>query len=179
MANPRKIAIRKVGNSTIVDIKANGTDISETRTYNKNTDLKILNNVLHVKHSGYPVLFITFDQLEDDLGASNLEDWNTEASTLYYFTTNASNSGGGGDPVVNYNTATAYDTVGDLPITFATGTIHSISILCITGELTISISGEETVLIAGQNTDIEATTLIIEDIEITSCTGTFLATTLS
>jgi len=86
-------------------------------------------------------------------------------------------AGGGGG--TQYNQVTAYDTVGDLPITFDSGTIHAISILCITGTLTISISGEETTLIAGQKTEMEATTLLVEDIVIQSSTGTFLATTIS
>jgi hypothetical protein len=85
-------------------------------------------------------------------------------------------SGGGGG---TYNNVTVYDAPGDLPITFGPETIHSISILCLTGTLTITVGGEETVLSAGQNTDITATTLIEEEISIDSTTGTFTITTLN
>jgi len=80
--------------------------------------------------------------------------------------------------------ASAYDRVGvfdnpaDLPITFAPNTIHSISILCLTGTLTLTVGTEETVLSAGQNMDIEATGLIVQEISIDSTTGTFTITTL-
>ena len=84
-------------------------------------------------------------------------------------------SGTGG----TYNTVTIYDTVADLPITFDSGTIHSISILCITGTLTITISGEQTVMATGQKIDMEATGLLVEDIVINSSTGTFIATTIN
>jgi len=83
-------------------------------------------------------------------------------------------SGGGG----TYDNVTVYDTPGDLPITFATNTIHSISILCLTGTLTLTVGTEETVLSAGQNMDVEASTLIVEEISIDSTTGTFTITTL-
>jgi len=83
-------------------------------------------------------------------------------------------SGGGG----TYNNATVYDTPGDLPITFNANTIHSISILCLTGTLTVTIGGEETELSAGQNTDIKGDTLIENEISIDSTTGTFIVTTL-
>lgn len=85
----------------------------------------------------------------------------------------------GGGSGTEYNTVTAYDTVADLPITFATGTIHAISILCITGTLTVTISGEETDMVAGQKTDMEASALLEEDVVINSSTGTFLVTTIS
>ena len=117
------------------------------------------------------LLFTGFGEI-DGVSPTSLEDAETKLLALI------PNAGGGGGGS-NYNNVTAYDTVADLPITFATGTIHSISILCITGTLTITISGEQTTLIAGQKTDMEATTLLVEDIVIQSSTGTFLATTIS
>lgn len=136
--------------------------------------LRIVGTVIYIYESGNYANCIMFGQIGtiDGVAPTDLQDAYNKLIALI-----PTSSGGGGGS--NYNTATAYDTVADLPITFPTGTIHSISILCITGTLTISISGEETVLIAGQNTDIEATTLIVKDIEITSSTGTFLVTTLS
>lgn len=77
-----------------------------------------------------------------------------------------------------YNNATVYDTPDDLPITFGANTIHSISILCLTGTLTITVGTEETVMSAGENKDIEASGLIAQEISIDSTTGTFTITTL-
>jgi len=85
-------------------------------------------------------------------------------------------SGAGGS---NYNTPTVYDTPADLPIDFTVGTIHSISILAITGTTTITVDGEETTLAEGQEYFNEATTLIDVEISIDSTTGTFIATTLN
>jgi hypothetical protein len=86
-------------------------------------------------------------------------------------------SGGAGGS--NYNTPTVYDTPEDLPITFATGTIHSISVLATSGTTTITVDGEETTLIEGQEYFNEATTLIDVEISIDSTEGTFIATTLN
>jgi hypothetical protein len=85
----------------------------------------------------------------------------------------------GGASGSNYNTPTVYDTPADLPITFTAGTIHSISMLCLTGTFTVTVNGEETVLSAGENMDIEATTLIADEISLDSTTGTFKVTTLN
>jgi len=78
-----------------------------------------------------------------------------------------------------YDNVTAYDTPGALPITFLANTIHSISILSITGNTVVTIGGEATTLVEGQSTSIEATALIDDTIVINSASGTFLATTLS
>lgn len=117
------------------------------------------------------IMFHEFNEI-DGVPPTNLADAYTKLLALV-----PTASGGGSG--ANYNQVTAYDTVADLPITFDSGTIHAISILCITGTLTISISGEETTLVAGQKTEMEATTLLVEDIVIQSSTGTFLATTIS
>jgi hypothetical protein len=85
----------------------------------------------------------------------------------------------GGGSATSYDTATNYDTVGDLPITFDANTIHSISILSITGNTVITVDGEPTTLVEGQSTTINATALIDVAISIDSASGTFLATTLS
>lgn len=78
-----------------------------------------------------------------------------------------------------YNLVSLYDTPGDLPVLFDAATIHSISILCLTGTLTIEIDTEQTVMTAGQKIDIEATTLIAMGITLVSTTGTFTVTTIS
>jgi hypothetical protein len=51
--------------------------------------------------------------------------------------------------------------------------------LCLTGTFTVTVNGEETVLSAGENMDIEATTLIADEISLDSTTGTFKVTTLN
>lgn len=114
------------------------------------------------------ILFHEFNEI-NGVAPTDLQDAYTKLLGVV-----PTNVGGG-----SYNTVTAYDTAGDLPITFATQTIHSISILCITGTLTVTISGEETTMVAGQKTDMEADTLLEEAIVINSTTGTFLVTTIS
>lgn len=89
------------------------------------------------------------------------------------------NSSGGGTGGSNYNTPTVYDTPADLPIEFLANTLHSISMLCLTGTLTVTVSGEETILSAGENMDIEASTTIDDIISLDSTTGTFKVTTLN
>ena len=85
-------------------------------------------------------------------------------------------SGGGSSS--NYNNVTAYDEDATLPLTFATNTINSISIVAKEGTTTITIGAETTTLIEGQTTTIKADGLIVEVISIDSTTGSFLATTL-
>ena len=88
-------------------------------------------------------------------------------------------SAGGGTSGGSYNTVDAYDEDATLPLTFASDTIHSFSIVAKTGTTTITVNGEATVLIAGQSTTITGSGLIAEAISIDSTTGEFLATVLS
>jgi hypothetical protein len=87
------------------------------------------------------------------------------------------NSAGGGG--TNYNAVTEYDTVANLPITFSANNIHSIAIVALTGDLTITVGGEQVVMTEGSSKEITASTLIEQEITIDSCTGTFNVTTLS
>ncbi len=89
------------------------------------------------------------------------------------------NASGGGVSGVEYNTPTNYDTVGDLPIVFLANTIHEISIVSKSGNTQITVGGEVSVLEEGQSTIIPADGLIDVAISIDSCTGAFLATTIS
>lgn len=107
-----------------------------------------------------------------DIGGTSPTDINDAETLLLALIPSA--SGGGG----TYDNVTVYDTPDDLPITFNANTVHSISILCLTGTLTITVGTEETVLTAGQNTDITATGLIAQEISIDSTTGTFTVTIL-
>lgn len=118
------------------------------------------------------LLFTGFGEI-DGVNPTSLEDAETKLLALI---PTASGGGGGG---TNYNTPTIYDTIADLPITFTAGTIHSISILSVSGTTTITVDGEETVLSESQEYFNEASTLIDVDIEINSCTGEFIATTLN
>lgn len=81
--------------------------------------------------------------------------------------------------LTEYNTPTNYDTVEDLPLSFPAKTIHQISILSKTGNTTITVDGEVSVLEEGQTTVIPADGLIDVVISIDSCTGAFLATTIT
>ena len=133
--------------------------------------LRLATDKIRIYESGTYATAVMFHQIGTIGGATptDLQDANTKLLNLIPST-------GGGS---NYNNVTAYDTVADLPITFNTGTIHSISILSITGETVIEINGEQTTLVEGQSTVIEADGLIDVAIVIVSCTGTFLATTIS
>jgi len=88
-------------------------------------------------------------------------------------------AGSGGGSSVQYNNVDIYDTPANLPITFSANTIHAISILAITGTVTMTLGGEQTVLATTQKTDITATGLISDTIVINSTTGTFIATVLT
>lgn len=119
----------------------------------------------------FATLFTAIGEI-DGVEPTDLTDASTKLTALI-----PSSSGGAGGS--NYNTPTVYDTPADLPITFTAGTIHSISMLCLTGTFTVTVNGEETVLSAGENMDIEATTLIADEISLDSTTGTFKVTTLN
>lgn len=84
-----------------------------------------------------------------------------------------------GGSVTQYNTPTNYDTVANLPISFPTNTIHEISVLSKVGNTQITVRGEISTLSVGQSTTISADGLINGVISIDSCTGEFLATTIS
>lgn len=84
-----------------------------------------------------------------------------------------------GGSVIQYNTPTNYDTVANLPISFPTNTIHEISVLSKVGNTQITVRGEISTLSVGQSTTISADGLINGVISIDSCTGEFLATTIS
>jgi len=85
----------------------------------------------------------------------------------------------GGGSSTQYNNVDAYDEDATLPLTFASGTIHSFSIVAKAGNTTITVNGETTTIVEGQSTTITASGLIVGDISIDSTTSEFLATTLS
>ena len=120
----------------------------------------------------FATLFTAIGEI-DGVEPTDLADASTKLTALI------PSSSGGGAGGSNYNTPTVYDTPADLPITFATGTIHSISVLATSGTTTITVDGEETTLIEGQEYFNEATTLIDVEISIDSTDGTFIATTLN
>ena len=129
---------------------------------------------IHIMESGNyksAVVFTTIGTI-DGATPTDIEDALTKLIALV-----PNSSGGGGG--TNYNTPTEYDTVGDLPITFSAGTIHSIAIVALTGDLTITVAGEEVVMTEGSSKEITASTTINQVISIDSCTGTFNVTTLS
>jgi len=78
-----------------------------------------------------------------------------------------------------YDTVNNYNENNTLPLTFPAKTLHSISMVSTSGELTINVDGVVITLIAGQNHTVEATTLLNATYEIIATTGTFLCTTIS
>lgn len=133
----------------------------------------LVNDTIIIRESGTYVTAVTFTTIGtiDGVAPTDIVDAMAKLNALI-----PSSSGGGG---TNYNTPTEFDTVGDLPLTFTAGTIHSISILAITGDLTITVSGEEVIMTEGSSKEITASTLIDQEISIDSCTGTFNVTILS
>lgn len=87
--------------------------------------------------------------------------------------------GGSGGTTTNYNDPDIYQ-LGDLtlPHTFASGTLHSISITSTTGDLTIEVNNVEAVVEEGQTVNFTASTTLDETIEIISTTGTYTITVL-
>jgi len=117
------------------------------------------------------ILFHEFNEI-GGVAPTDLED--AYALLLALVPTNGGGSGG-----TQYNNIDAYDEDATLPLTFATGTIHSFSIVAKTGDTTITINGETSIVIEGQSASATADGLIVGEISIDSTTGTFLATTLS
>ncbi len=162
------------GGSLIKELDTSGNDVEPRSQSFMQPSLDLEGGKIVFKESGQYKTAIYFSQIGTIASATPTDIQDAYDKLIALIPT--SGGGGGGS---SYNNVTAYDTVADLPITFATGTIHSISILCITGTLVVTISGEQTTLIAGQKTDMEATGLLTEDIVINSSTGTFLATTIN
>lgn len=120
----------------------------------------------------YTSLLFTGFGLIDGVAPTSLGDAETKLIALMAGTNGGSTSG-------SYNTPTIYDTPADLPIEFDANSIHSISVLALTGTTTIEVDGEETVLSEGQEYFNEASALIDVQILINSTTGTFIVTTIN
>lgn len=135
--------------------------------------IRMVGTVIYIYEGGNYATSIMFSQI-GQIGGESATDLQDAYSLLLNLI--ATSRGGA---IVAYDNVTAYDTPASLPITFLANTIHSISILSITGNTVITIGGEATTLVAGQSTSIEATALIDDTIVINSASGTFLATTLS
>lgn len=136
--------------------------------------VKMVGTTLYIYDGGNYATAIMFSQIGTIGGATP-----TDLQDAYSLLLNLIPTSGGGGGGTAYDNVTAYDTPASLPITFAANTIHSISILSITGNTVVTIGGEQTTLVAGQSTSIQATALIDDVIVINSASGTFLATTLS
>jgi hypothetical protein len=160
-----------VGSSLIMTLVVTDGDYEPKQMTFMQPSLRLATDKIRIYESGTYATAVMFHQIGTigGFGPTDLQDANDKLLNLIP-STGASSS---------YNTVTAYDTVADLPIDFASGTIHSISILAQTGSTTIQIGDEETTLIEGQSVNVEADGLISDDIKILSCTGTFLATVIS
>ena len=165
-----------VGSSLIKSLDTSGLDVNPRSQSFMQPSVDMVLDKLTFKEGGQyktSVLFSLIGTIDGDT-PTDLQDAYDKLLALI-----ATMSGGGGGTGGSYNTPTVYDTPADLPIEFDANTIHSISMLCLTGTLTVTVNGEETVLSAGENMDIEASTTIDDIISLDSTTGTFKVTTLS
>ena len=165
-----------VGSSLIKSLDASGLDVNPRSQSFMQPSVDMVLDKLTFKEGGQYKTSVLFSLIGTINGAipTDLQDAYDKLLALI-----ATMSGGGGGTGGSYNTPTVYDTPADLPIEFDANTIHSISMLCLTGTLTVTVNGEETVLSAGENMDIEASTTIDDIISLDSTTGTFKVTTLS
>ena len=164
-----------VGSSLIKSLDTSGSDVNPRSQSFMQPSVDMVLDKLTFKEGGQyktSVLFSLIGTIDGDT-PTDLQDAYDKLLALI-----ATMSGGGG-ATGSYNTPTVYDTPADLPIEFDANTLHSISMLCLTGTLTVTVNGEETVLSAGENMDIEASTTIDDIISLDSTTGTFKVTTLS
>lgn len=181
----RRVEITKNENTTVVKTwDSNNEDLKTPYYYNMGATYYVNNNgvlVIEKPNKVHPTLFVTFEQLEDNLGTSDIYEYAEALAANDYFVVGGASSGGGPgpDPLPQYNTATAYDTVADLPISFPAESIHSISVLCVAGELLMTVNGNQITLVAGQEHYEEADAKIDTAVSIDSCTGSFVATTMS
>lgn len=165
-----------VGSSLIKSLDTSGLNVNPRSQSFMQPSVDMVLDKLTFKEGGQyktSVLFSLIGTIDGDT-PTDLQDAYDKLLALI-----ATMSGGGGGTGGSYNTPTVYDTPADLPIEFDANTIHSISMLCLTGTLTVTVNGEETVLSAGENMDIEASTTIDDIISLDSTTGTFKVTTLS
>ena len=165
-----------VGSSLIKSLDTSGLNVNPRSQSFMQPSVDMVLDKLTFKEGGQYKTSVLFSLIGTINGATptDLQDAYDKLLALI-----ATMSGGGGGTGGSYNAPTVYDTPADLRIEFDANTIHSISMLCLTGTLTVTVNGEETVLSAGENMDIEASTTIDDIISLDSTTGTFKVTTLS
>ena len=98
----RKILIQKVGSSTVVkqwDTKT--PDKIRTYTYNKGADFQLENNrmVIEAEANAYPKLIFTLDDLDDNLGATTLEEYSELLSLGNFFVVSSGSGAPGSDAI--------------------------------------------------------------------------------
>lgn len=81
----RKVLITKTGGSTIVDIKEDGTNITETLVYNDKTNLSLRNGVVRVGSDFNNTLQFRFEEIENKLSAANIRAYLSAAATANLF----------------------------------------------------------------------------------------------
>lgn len=172
----RQITIEKLVGSTRVQTLGASYNYPLANVFVENNLLTI--EPINRLESRLPVLHLLFEEIVNNLGTTNILEYYEEITNLGYFSQVAGNGGSGGSGTT-YDTPTLYDTPADLPITFAADTIHAISILCITGNLNVTINGEDTDFGPGEKLDLEADTLFDYAITLNSSTGTFKVVTMS
>lgn len=82
---PRVVRIRKFGKSTHVNIVEQSSD--KIYVCNKPTDISTVDNVMIVSIHGFS-LFIQFEEIEDKLSATNINEYLEAASTALLFSNN-------------------------------------------------------------------------------------------
>ena len=81
----RTVALSTSGKTTIIEVKnQNGTN-NEIIAINKLTNVYIENNVLRIPLEADKHLFITFDEIENKLSATDIKDYLVKASVLFLF----------------------------------------------------------------------------------------------
>ena len=82
----RKILISKKGNTTVVVFKEDGVNITETLNYNAPADTAVRNDVLNIHASeGNPSFSVKFEDLEDNLGTANIQEYSDAAAENFFF----------------------------------------------------------------------------------------------
>lgn len=81
----RTVAFSKSGKTTIIEVKNLNSTNNEVIAINKLTNVYIENNVLRIPLESDKGLFVTFDEIENKLSATDIKDFLVKASVLFYF----------------------------------------------------------------------------------------------
>lgn len=100
----RRVLITKVENTTVVTTwDTKNPQNQNIFDYTTGANIRLKNDVLTIEkpYLTHPVLFISYDQLEDDLGANDIAEYKELLDQGNYFTTSQSDGGVGGSQTLN------------------------------------------------------------------------------